>query len=89
MWFRFIDKKKILWQKHLFQYVLLFYSIDVNIITYCRKFCVILCIWYVFGLHAGEIWTKSYYSKCSKFELLNTKSSSFKPIFDKALTAIL
>ena len=40
-------------------------------------------IWYVFGLHAAEIWTKSYSLKCTKFKLWEKNRVVLKPILTK------
>ena len=46
-------------------------------------------IWYVFGLRAGEIWTKSYGQKYKKFCLFWQKTGFFKSYFWQRIDAIL
>ena len=43
-------------------------------------------IWYVFGPHTGEIWTKSYGPKCTKLRGFGQNPKFFKTILDKELT---
>ena len=40
-------------------------------------------IWYLFGLHAGEIWSKSYGLKCTNCGACWQKTGFLKIVFDK------
>ena len=68
---------------------ILFCAAVANADTWSLKSLYTYIIWYVLGPHAGEILTKSYGPKWSKFWVFSQDTEFLKTISDKELAALL